>query len=138
MSVRRIYVEKKPDYAVRADELTNEFRAYLGLTGVTVRELVRYDIENLSDDVFEEAIVTVFSEPPVDIVYKEEFPFDEGDFVFSMEYLPGQFDQRADSAEQCVKLLDRRAEPIIRSGITYVVKLENGSLTDEDNAKIYD
>ncbi len=136
MSVRRIYVEKRPDYAVRADELTNEFRAYLSLKDVTVRELVRYDVENLSDEVFEEAIVTVFSEPPVDIVYKEEFPYDEGDFVFSMEYLPGQFDQRADSAEQCVKLLDDSAEPIIRSGITYVVKVSGGQLTDEQKKTI--
>ena len=96
MSVRRIYVEKRPDYAVRADELTNEFRAYLGLKDVTVRELVRYDVEGLTDEVFEEAIVTVFSEPPVDIVYKEEFPHTDDEFVFGMEYLPGQFDQRAD------------------------------------------
>ncbi len=133
MSVRRIYVEKRPDYSVRADELTNEFRAYLGLSDVTVRELVRYDVENLSDEVFEEAIVTVFSEPPVDIVYKEEFPHTDDEFVFSMEYLPGQFDQRADSAEQCVKLLDSKSEPIIRSGITYAV---SGTLSDEDKKTI--
>ncbi|MCR5213657.1 MAG: phosphoribosylformylglycinamidine synthase [Eubacterium sp.] len=135
MSVRRIYVEKRPDYAVRADELTNEFRSYLGLQDVKVRELVRYDVENLSDEVFEEAIVTVFSEPPVDIVYREEFPHTEDEFVFSMEYLPGQFDQRADSAEQCVKLLDDSADPIIRSGITYAV---SGTLTDDDKKTIED
>ena len=135
MSVRRIYVEKRPDYAVRADELTSEFRAYLGLGDVTVRELVRYDVENLSDEVFEEAIVTVFSEPPVDIVYREDFPKGDDEFVFSMEYLPGQFDQRADSAEQCVKLLDDSAEPVIRSGITYAV---SGTLTDADKKTIED
>ena len=73
-NVRRIYVEKRPDYAVRADELTKEFRSYLGLKDVSVRELVRYDVENLSDEVFEKAIITVFSEPPVDMVYREEFP----------------------------------------------------------------
>ena len=133
MSVRRIYVEKRPDYSVRADELTNEFRSYLGLSDVKVRELVRYDVENLSDEVFEEAIVTVFSEPPVDIVYREQFPHTEDEFVFSMEYLPGQFDQRADSAEQCVKLLDDSADPIIRSGITYAV---SGTLTDENKKTI--
>ena len=133
MSVRRIYVEKRPDYAVRADELTNEFRAYLSLKDVKVRELVRYDVENLSDEVFEEAIVTVFSEPPVDLVYREDFPHTEDEFVFSMEYLPGQFDQRADSAEQCVKLLDDASEPIIRSGITYAV---SGTLTDADKKTI--
>ncbi len=133
MSVRRIYVEKRPDYAVRADELTNEFRAYLSLKDVKVRELVRYDVENLSDEVFEEAIVTVFSEPPVDLVYREDFPHTDDEFVFSMEYLPGQFDQRADSAEQCVKLLDDASEPIIRSGITYAV---SGTLTDADKKTI--
>ena len=133
MSVKRIYVEKRPDYAVRADELTNEFRAYLSLKDVSVRELVRYDVENISDEVFEEAIVTVFSEPPVDVVYREEFPHSDDEFIFSMEYLPGQFDQRADSAEQCVRLLDASAQPIIRSGITYAVK---GTLTEEDKKTI--
>ena len=133
MSVRRIYVEKRPDYAVRADELTNEFRNYLSLSDVKVRELVRYDVENLTDEVFEEAIVTVFSEPPVDIVYKEEFPYTEDEFVFSVEFLPGQFDQRADSAEQCVKLLDDSSEPIIRSAVTYAV---SGTLTEEDKKTI--
>ena len=131
--VRRIYVEKRPDYAVRANELEKEFKDYLGLSSIHVRELVRYDIENISDEVYRGALVTVFSEPPVDIVYEEEFPKKEGDFVFSMEYLPGQFDQRADSAEQCVKLLSEEAEPIIRSGVTYVV---SGELTEEAKAEI--
>ena len=126
--VRRIYVEKRPDYAVRANELEKEFKDYLGLKGIRVRELVRYDIENITDEVYKGALVTVFSEPPVDIVYEEEFPKEEGDFVFSTEYLPGQFDQRADSAEQCVKLLSEESEPIIRSGVTYVV---SGELSDE-------
>ena len=132
-NVRRIYVEKKPDYAVRARELENEFKNYLGLKGVSVRELVRYDVENLSDEVFEKAVPTVFSEPPVDEVYLEEFPLQDGAFTFSTEYLPGQFDQRADSAEQCVKLLDDSAEPIIRSAVTYVVE---GNLTEDDKDAI--
>ncbi len=133
MSVRRIYVEKRPDYAVRANDLEKQFRTFLGLKGVSVRELVRYDVENVSDDIFEQAVVCVFSEPPVDIVYREEFPSDPGDFIFSMEYLPGQFDQRADSAEQCVKLLKEDEEPVIRSGITYIIK---GELTEEDKKAI--
>ena len=132
-NVRRIYVEKRPDYAVRADELTKEFRSYLGLKDVSVRELVRYDVENLSDEVFEKAIITVFSEPPVDLVYREEFPHTDDEFIFSMEALPGQFDQRADSAEQCVKLLDETAEPVIKSGVTYAIK---GTLTEEDKKTI--
>ncbi|MBR3538880.1 MAG: phosphoribosylformylglycinamidine synthase, partial [Eubacterium sp.] len=133
--VRRIYVEKRPDYAVRANELEKEFKDYLGLPGIRVRELVRYDIENLSDDLFRSALVTVFSEPPVDMVYEEEFPKEEGDFIFSMEYLPGQFDQRADSAEQCVKLLDETAEPIIRSGVTYVISGELSDAAKQDIEK---
>ena len=132
-NVRRIYVEKRPDYAVRADELTKEFRSYLGLKDVSVRELVRYDVENLNDEVFEKAIVTVFSEPPVDLVYREEFPHTDDEFIFSMEALPGQFDQRADSAEQCVKLLDETAEPVIKSGVTYAIK---GTLTEDDKKTI--
>jgi len=131
--VRRIYVEKRPAYAVRANELEKEFKDYLGLKGISVRELVRYDIENLSDEVYKNALVTVFSEPPVDIVFEEEFPKHDGDFVFSMEFLPGQFDQRADSAEQCVKLLDETSEPVIRSGVTYVI---SGELSDEAKQEI--
>ncbi len=133
MSVKRIYVEKRPQYAVRANELTEEFRSYLGMKDVSVRELVRYDVENIPDDVFEKALVTVFSEPPVDIVYREEFPHTEEEFVFSMEALPGQFDQRADSAEQCVKLLSEETEPRVRCGVTYCVK---GTLTEEDKKTI--
>lgn len=121
MSVRRIYVEKKPDYAVRAGELEKEFRDYLGISDAGVRELVRYDVENLTDEVFAKALPTVFSEPPVDTVYENTFPHGETDFVFSTEYLPGQFDQRADSAEQCVRLLDASASPLIRSAVTYVI-----------------
>ena len=106
MSVRRIFVEKKPDYAVKAGELREELESYLGLDDVrNVRVLIRYDIENLSEETYKKALGTIFSEPPLDEVYEEEFPKNPGDLVFSVEYLPGQFDQRADSAEQCVKLL---------------------------------
>ena len=106
MSVRRVYVEKKADYAVKAGELREELASYLGIEGLKkVRVLIRYDIENLSEEIYRKALVTIFSEPPVDELYEEEFPKNPGDLVFSVEYLPGQFDQRADSAEQCVKLL---------------------------------
>ena len=114
MSVRRIFVEKKPDYAVKAGELREELVSYLGITEVkNVRVLIRYDIENLSEDTYKKALGTIFSEPPVDEVYEEEFPKNPGDLVFSVEYLPGQFDQRADSAMQCVKLLKEDEEPVI-------------------------
>ena len=122
MSVRRIFVEKKPAYAVKAGELREELENYLGIHNVkNVRVLIRYDIENLSEETYRKALVTIFSEPPVDLVYEEEFTRNPGDLVFSVEYLPGQFDQRADSAEQCVKLLKEDEEPVIRSATTYVV-----------------
>ena len=121
MSVRRIFVEKKPDYAVKAGELREELESYLGLDVRNVRVLIRYDIENLSEETYKKALGTIFSEPPVDEVYEEEFPKNPGDLVFSVEYLPGQFDQRADSAEQCVKLLKEDEEPVIRSATTYVI-----------------
>ncbi|MBS6646456.1 MAG: phosphoribosylformylglycinamidine synthase, partial [Clostridiaceae bacterium] len=122
MSVKRVYVEKKQDFAVKAGELREEIASYLGIDTVTgVRVLIRYDIENLSDEIYKQSLVTIFSEPPVDFVYEEEFPKQEGDLVFSVEYLPGQFDQRADSAEQCVKLLKEDEEPVIRSASTYVI-----------------
>ena len=122
MSVRRVYVEKKADYAVKAGELREELASYLGIEGLKkVRVLIRYDIENLSEEIYRKALVTIFSEPPVDELYEEEFPKNPGDLVFSVEYLPGQFDQRADSAEQCVKLLKEDEEPVIRTAVTYVI-----------------
>ena len=134
MSVRRIFVEKKPDYAVKAGELREELENYLGISDLkNVRVLIRYDIENLSEEIYEKALVTIFSEPPVDEVYEETFPKDPGDLIFSVEYLPGQFDQRADSAEQCVKLLKEDEEPVIRSAVTYVI---TAPLTNDQEAAI--
>ena len=131
--IRRIYVEKKPDFAIVAKELKNEMAEYLGIAAENVRALMRYDIENLSDETYEKAKVTVFSEPPVDNIYEELFPHDDNDFVFTVEYLPGQFDQRADSATQCVCLLNPSEEPIIRSATTYVI---SGTLNDEQKAAV--
>ncbi|MDE6903939.1 MAG: phosphoribosylformylglycinamidine synthase [Lachnospiraceae bacterium] len=120
-NVRRVYVEKKPDFAVQAKELKSEIKSYLGIkTLEEVRVLIRYDIENISDDTYGKAIHTVFSEPPVDLVYEEGFDL-KGGQTFSVEFLPGQFDQRADSAEQCVKLLNEKEEPVIRTATTYVI-----------------
>ncbi len=123
-NVRRIYVEKKPAFAVQAKELLSEIRGYLGIKGVTgVRELVRYDMEHISDETYRKALVTVFSEPPVDDVYEETFEAGDAQ-AFSVEFLPGQYDQRADSAEQCVKLLNGEEEPKVRSATTYVIEGE--------------
>ncbi len=133
-TVKRIYVEKKEPYAVRAGELKQEIKKYLDIkTLEEVRVLVRYDVEALSEDVYKKALVTVFSEPPVDNVYEGSFEKNEKDRVFSVEYLPGQFDQRADSAEQCVKLLNEKEEPIIRSATTYVL---SGDISEEDFERV--
>ena len=108
-NVKRVYVEKKSAYAVRAKELKEEVVRYLGITALQdVRVLIRYDVENLSDATYRQALGTVFSEPPVDEYFEETFAVDTDALVFSVEYLPGQFDQRADSAEQCVKLLNEK------------------------------
>ena len=132
-NVRRVYVEKKPDFAVKAKELKHEIKHYLGITTVeTVRVLIRYDVENISEETYKKALYTVFSEPPVDDIYEETFDYGDAK-VFTVEFLPGQFDQRADSAEQCVKLLNENEEPIIRSAITYVIE---GAITDEQFAAI--
>ena len=133
-TVKRIYVEKKPEYAVHAKELKGELRTYLNLKELEdVRVLVRYDIENLSEETYQKALGIVFSEPPVDILFEETFKKNDKDKTFSVEYLPGQFDQRADSAEQCVKLLNETEEPIIRSATTYVL---SGEISDADLERV--
>ncbi len=133
-SVKRIYVEKKNPYAVRAKELFDEIKSYLGMSNLKqVRVLIRYDIENVSEETYRKALGTVFSEPPVDMLYEESFRKEENDRTFTVRYLPGQFDQRADSAEQCVKLLNENEEPMIRTATTYIL---SGDISDEDFNKI--
>ena len=133
-NVRRIYVEKKQPFAVKAKELKEEITGFLGISGVTgVRVLIRYDVENVSDEVFEKAATTIFSEPPVDDIYYDDIETNSGDRVFSVEFLPGQFDQRADSAVQCIQFLKDDAKPVIRTAVTYVI---SGSVSDEDFLRI--
>lgn len=132
--VKRVYVEKKKPYAVKAKELYDEITDYLGIKTVTqVRVLIRYDIENLSEETYKKALTTVFSEPPVDVVFEMSFESAPEDYIFSVEYLPGQFDQRADSAEQCVKFFNENETPVIKTAVTYVV---SGELTGEQKEKI--
>ena len=129
-NVKRVYVEKKPEFAVAAKGLRHEIRHYLGLQDVTnVRVLIRYDAENISEETFEKACNGVFAEPPVDFLYKEEFPKNETDKCFSVEFLPGQFDQRADSAEQCIRFIKEDETPVIRTAVTYVIE---GGVSDEE------
>lgn len=132
-NVRRIYVEKKEDFAVKAKELHEELKNYLGINVEGVREFIRYDVENISDEVFAKACRTVFSEPPVDILYEEKIEVPAGGRVFSVEFLPGQFDQRADSAVQCVQFLKESEEPVIRTAVTYMIL---GDITEEEFDRI--
>ena len=128
-NVRRVYSEKKPEFAVKAKELADEIGSYLNISTVTnVRVLIRYDIENITDETYKKALVTVFSEPPVDIVYEETFPHNDKDYIFGVEFLPGQFDQRADSAVQCVKLLKEDEDVVIKTATIYVIE---GELTPD-------
>ncbi|MEG1848162.1 MAG: phosphoribosylformylglycinamidine synthase [Lachnospiraceae bacterium] len=133
-NVKRIYVEKKPEFAVKAKELQEEISSFLGIHHVTnVRILIRYDVEHLSDAVFEMACKTVFSEPPVDILYREHIELPKQAKAFGVEFLPGQFDQRADSAVQCVQFLREDEAPIIRTAVIYVIE---GALTEGEFEQI--
>ena len=132
--VRRVYVEKKKEYAVKERELFEDIKTYLSIdTLEDVKIYIRYDVENVSDDTFDKACKTIFSEPPVDDIYLEEIPDIEGKRVFGVEYLPGQFDQRADSAVQCVQFLAPSENPVIRTATIYVLV---GHLSDTDFARI--
>ena len=132
-NVRRIYVEKKEPFAVKAKELNEELKNYLGVRSEGVRMFIRYDVENISEEIFEKACRTVFSEPPVDNLYHETIEVPAGARVFSVEFLPGQFDQRADSAVQCIRFLREDEEPVIRTAVTYMIL---GNITDEECQKI--
>jgi len=134
--IKRLYVEKKKEYAVSAQELLTDIRDFLGIINVSnVRILCRYDIENLSKDAYQSAKGTIFSEPPVDILYEEHLPLAQNESSFSVEALPGQFDQRADSAVQCVKLLSEDESPAIKTAMTYVIE---GQLNEDELKKIMD
>lgn len=133
-NVKRIYVEKKDSFAVKAKELEEDIKGYLGISGLEkVRIFIRYDVENLSDDTFEKACKCVFSEPPVDVLFNETIEIPENGRCFSVEFLPGQFDQRADSAVQCVRFLKEDEEPIIKTAVTYLLI---GNISDDEFMKI--
>ena len=134
MSVYRIYVEKKPEYAVEATSLINGIKSALGLSGLEgLRVINRYDAQGLSKEDFALAAPVVFSEPAVDITYDHLPELRDNDFVFSVEFLPGQFDQRADSCAQCISLLTGGKRPAVRSATIYIV---TGNLSDEEIAQI--
>ena len=132
--VRRVYVEKKPEYAVKAREIYEEIQNFVGIRTMTgLRYLIRYDIENIKDEIYKKACTSVFSEPPVDELYEEDFPKDKTDTVLCVEAFPGQFDQRADSAEQCVRFLNDKSECVIKTAEVYCI---SGKISASDRKKI--
>ena len=119
--VSRVYVEKKPGFDVEARQLSHELRHTLGIAGITgLRLLNRYDVEGISDELFAQCVPTVFSEPQSDNVLYDLPDFGQ-DLVFAVEYLPGQFDQRADSASECVQLISQGERPLVRSAKVYAI-----------------
>ncbi|MBC9783833.1 phosphoribosylformylglycinamidine synthase [Heliobacterium chlorum] len=132
--VRRIYVEKRKGFDVEAQHLCSDLRDNLGIRGLeNVRIVNRYDISGIIDEEYQQARTTIFSEPNVDLVYDEELPLESGSRFFAMEYLPGQYDQRADSAAQCIQILTQKERPTILSS---KVILLQGLLGDDDFARI--
>ena len=127
--IYRIYVEKKEN--LQAKKIREDIETQLGIGVEELREILRYDVEGLSEEELEGAIVNVFSEPPVDNVYREQFPADEDSKVFAIAYLDGQYDQRADSAAQCVQLLTQKNRPLIKCARVYAVK----GVTDADSVR---
>ena len=119
--IYRIFVEKKEGFRVAADKLKADIVNVLGIGISGIREILRYDVEGLGEEDFRGAVANVFSEPPCDEVLYEELPLKSGESVFAVEYLPGQYDQRADSASQCIQLLTRKPRPAVRCARVYVV-----------------
>lgn len=127
--VSRIYVEKKPGFDVEAQQLLHELRTILGIERLeNLRLLNRYDVEGITEELFATCTPTVFSEPQSDTIYAE-LPEDASATVFGVEFLPGQFDQRADSASECIQLISQGERPEVRSAKIYFLE---GDLTSED------
>ena len=122
--VRRVYVEKKPGFRTEAEALRHDLKHNLNLTGLkAVRVLYRYDIEGLSEETYNKAVSRILSEAPVDTVYEETVPgLEQEGLLFAVEYLPGQYDQRADSAEQCIRILKADEAPVVRYAKVIVLK----------------
>ena len=134
MSVFRIYVEKKPGFAVASKSLVKDIKSALGLDRIKdIRVINRYDAEGLSKEDFDLAVPVVFSEPAVDVTYDKLPQIIDGENIFAVEYLPGQFDQRADSCAQCISLLTGGKRPVVKSATVYIV---SGKLSDEELDKL--
>ncbi len=128
--VSRIYVEKRAGFDVEAQQLKSELTEILGVTGLAGLRLInRYDVEGASEELFRSCIPTVFSEPQVDHAYDELPSSPDAAAVFAVEYLPGQFDQRADSASECIQLISQGERPAVRSAKVYILE---GALSEAD------
>ncbi|MBN2222354.1 MAG: phosphoribosylformylglycinamidine synthase, partial [Vallitaleaceae bacterium] len=132
--MKRIFVEKKQGFDVEAKQLLLDLREHLKLDHLEkVRILHRYDTDHLDDETYAYAIDTIYSEPPVDSTYQESFPYVQDDILFGVEYLPGQYDQRADSLVQCIKLVNKDALPVVAVAKIFVL---SGSLTPQEVDKV--
>ena len=128
--VRRIFVEKKKDFDVAAQHLFVDCKDYLGIKNLEgVRILIRYDIEGISDEDYQAARTTIFSEPPVDKVYDETIDIAKDESMFAIEYLPGQYDQRADSAAQCIQIMTHGQAPDVKAAQVIIL---NGNVSEDD------
>ena len=132
--VYRVYVEKKKLFAVEGGDVLADLNTALGVKSVkNVRIVNRYDVEGISEENFKKALPTVFSEPPVDEVYFALPEAKENERIFAVEFLPGQFDQRADSAAQCIQMLCKGDRPDVKYAKIYIL---SGEISDEEFARI--
>ncbi len=132
--VSRVYVEKKPEFDVESKQLEAELRTLLGIEGLeSLRTIRRYDVEGIDDELFEQCVPTVFSEPQVDMAHRRLPTLTDDSVLFAVEYLPGQFDQRADSASECIQFVSCGERPEVRSATLYLLE---GDLNDDDIAAI--
>ena len=128
--VSRIYVEKKPGFDVEARQLCSELQSTLQIAGLSrVRLINRYDVEGISDELFEQCVPIVFSEPQVDMSHTYLPDLSKSAALFAVEYLPGQFDQRADSASECIQFVSCGERPEVRSATLYLLE---GNLSEAD------
>ena len=132
--VKRIFVEKKPGFNIEAQSLLHDLRDNLGIVTLNnIRIINRYDMEGVSSTEYELARNTVFAEPSVDLIYDEQLEFGNQTRVLAIEYLPGQYDQRADSAAQCIQILSQREKPEIKCAKLVVLE---GNISDEELERI--
>ncbi|MGD9202713.1 MAG: phosphoribosylformylglycinamidine synthase, partial [Chitinispirillia bacterium] len=128
--VKRIFIEKKKEYNIEAKYLFSDLRNYLSITNLSgLRILNRYDVEGISTDDFEKARNTIFSDPTVDLIFDEAIEISDEEYMFAIEYLPGQYDQRADSATQCIQIISQDQNPVIKTAQVIILK---GKFTDND------